>query len=360
MTSENEREPFTPSGSGEILRMVYGLKRRVRNLEWFLTLAFDLNRTIDRSESVNLIHRFFKANLETDGFSLWLIAPATRKFEAVAAYGVPAKEYLGHLQASRLQPPFKLGQCPEGFHYFPELPAQAEQAAGGSLLILPLMPESSGSVLGFLALFRQKKDSFSTRERVLLRETSQFIALHLRKITLFHTTRELAFVDSLTQIFNRRYFDQRFAKEIGRAQRYQRAMSVLMIDIDYFKNYNDLLGHLAGDEALRQVADLLEKNLRKADVVCRYGGEEFVVILPEISAEAAGKVAEKLRQAIAAASFSGEENLPDKHLTISIGVAAFPENGKNAEEMLKRADQALYKAKQSGRNRVMVSPQQDS
>jgi diguanylate cyclase (GGDEF)-like protein len=347
-------QPILHSSSGELVQMVDGLKRRIRNLEWFLRLAFELNRTFDRNESIKLIQLFFMNNLNVDGFSLWLVSSSTKKLEMVSWFGVPAAEYLAHLIEPNHNPPFKLGQEPDSHHYFKDIQVQNKSACPGSLVVLPLAPET-GQILGFIGLFRQKKSAFNAKEILLLRETKRFITLHIRKIALFHNTRELAYLDSLTQIFNRRYFDQRYQKEIGRAQRYDRALSILMIDIDYFKIYNDYLGHLAGDEALRQVASMLEKNLRKADVVCRYGGEEFVVILPEIGVEPASKVAEKLRKAVMSVSFSGEEKLPNKQLTISIGVAAFPENGKNAEEVLLNADKALYKAKEVGRNKVVIA-----
>ncbi len=353
VNSSDQQPPALPSNSSEILHMVYGLKRRVRNLEWFLKLAFELNRTLDKSETITLVLNFFKNNLAVDGFSLWLVSSSTKKLEMVSFFGTPAEVYLSHLLSPLQQPPFRLGHDPDSYHYFAEIPTTGSNEPG-SLLILPLAPET-GQPLGFIGLFRGKKAGFGSKEILLLRETARFITLHLRKISLFHNTRELAYVDSLTQIFNRRYFDQRYPKEIGRAQRYERTISLLMIDIDYFKKYNDLLGHMAGDEALRQVATTMEKNLRRADVVCRYGGEEFVVILPEIGIKAASWVAEKLRDAVLAVHFPGEEKLPHRHLTISIGVASFPENGKSAEEVLRQADKALYRAKDSGRNKVIMA-----
>ena len=125
-----------------------------------------------------------------------------------------------------------------------------------------------------------------------------------------------------------------------------------MIDIDHFKIYNDTFGHLLGDKVLRKVALTLEKNLRRADVLCRYGGEEFVVLLPEIDLMRGAYVAEKLRTAILQETFEGEEELPIQNLTVSIGIASFPENGDSAEVVLDRADQALYEAKNAGRNMV--------
>jgi diguanylate cyclase (GGDEF)-like protein len=127
-----------------------------------------------------------------------------------------------------------------------------------------------------------------------------------------------------------------------------------MIDIDRFKLYNDTYGHLMGDEVLRKVANVLELNLRRADVLCRYGGEEFVVILPEINAEQACLVAEKLRTAVIDVDFAGEEKMPSHQVTISIGVSAFPESGDTEQDVLQKADDALYRAKNTGRNRVVM------
>ena len=121
--------------------------------------------------------------------------------------------------------------------------------------------------------------------------------------------RRQAYTDALTSIFNRRYFDQRYTREILRARRYKRNLSVLMIDIDHFKVYNDTFGHLMGDKVLQKVAQVLETELRRADVICRYGGEEFVVILPEIDLHNAYYVAEKLRNAVITSTFSGDDKM---------------------------------------------------
>lgn len=330
------------------------LQRRVHHLEWFLKLAFDLNRTIDRQESIQAIRQFFKNIVQVDGFSLWLVSATSKKIELVTSFGVSATRYLVRRASSHPASSPSPGSAANEHHPLIERPPDSTHREDGSVLLLPLSPEA-GTILGYIGLFRQNPSAFPEKEIALLQQAGRFIAMHLRKITLFQTTRELAYVDSLTRILNRRYFDQRFLKEIGRAQRYEREMSLLMIDIDHFKKYNDYLGHIAGDNALRQVAVMLEKKLRKADVVCRYGGEEFVVILPEIGAEAAGKVAEKLRKAVLLFDFPGEDKLPSGKLTISIGVAAFPQNGKNAADVLLHADQALYQAKESGRNQVIVA-----
>jgi diguanylate cyclase (GGDEF)-like protein len=139
-------------------------------------------------------------------------------------------------------------------------------------------------------------------------------------------------------------------EEIERARRYQTGMAVIMADIDQFKKLNDEFGHLLGDEVLRQVSSLFHQQLRKIDVVCRYGGEEFALLLTQTNIEQAAVIAEKLRRSVEGYQFPG---VP-RRVTISAGVAAFSTHGKTRDEMIRAADNGLYAAKQSGRNRVCV------
>lgn len=163
-----------------------------------------------------------------------------------------------------------------------------------------------------------------------------------------------AITDPLTGIYNYRYFINQLIREINRAQRYKIPLSLVMIDIDFFKFYNDNFGHLAGDYVLRKVAQLLTENTRMSDIVARYGGEEFVIILPEVTKEEAGKLADKLRKIIESYPFSNQEKMPDGNLTISLGIATFPEDGQLPETLIECADKALYEAKNSGRNQVRI------
>lgn len=166
---------------------------------------------------------------------------------------------------------------------------------------------------------------------------------------------ELALSDSLTGLPNRRYFEELLRKELARAQRYGTPCSVAMIDADHFKVYNDTHGHLAGDQVLRELADLLRANLRATDIATRYGGEEFAVILVQTPVDRAWEVVERLRRGVERHSFSGEEVLPTGKLTISAGVAACGEVAPAFEELVDRADRALYAAKDAGRNRVHIA-----
>jgi diguanylate cyclase (GGDEF)-like protein len=160
---------------------------------------------------------------------------------------------------------------------------------------------------------------------------------------------ELSLTDSLTGLRNRRYFELFLQAEVTRSQRYGRDLSVIMIDLDHFKKYNDTFGHPAGDEALQRVAEGIRTGARRGlDIVARYGGEEFIVILPETSQKSAFVVAEKIRNSI-----TGLKNVKSR-ITVSIGVAAV-QGECNAEELIGRADRALYQAKHRGRNQVCIS-----
>jgi diguanylate cyclase (GGDEF)-like protein len=162
---------------------------------------------------------------------------------------------------------------------------------------------------------------------------------------------QLATIDDLTGLYNSRMYYSMLTGEIARAQRHGFPISVLMIDIDHFKSVNDDYGHLAGDRVLERLGLLLKERTRGGNSVCRYGGEEFTIILPELGVEAASETAERLRETVEQTRFDIGENHKIK-LTVSIGVAAFPESGSTAEELTKAADIGLYTAKEEGRNRV--------
>ena len=165
--------------------------------------------------------------------------------------------------------------------------------------------------------------------------------------------RKQAMHDSLTGLFNRRYLDEMLERELARARREGPPLTVMMLDIDFFKKLNDTYGHQAGDEVLRRLADLLRKNSRAEDIPCRYGGEEFLLVLPNMGRADALTRAEQWRQEFEAMHITlGQVTMRS---TISIGIATFPEQGQTRDTLIEAADKALYDAKHNGRNRVEIS-----
>lgn len=175
-------------------------------------------------------------------------------------------------------------------------------------------------------------------------------ALALRRVRLYQEIERLAITDSLTEAHTRRYLLERFEEERLRAQARKTQMSFLMIDIDFFKTYNDKFGHLTGDLLLREIALIIKTQIREIDIFGRYGGEEFCVVLPDTDLSGAGYVAERIRSAVEQAVIKAYDTTT--HASVSIGLALYPSDGKTVPELIDKADWALYRAKKEGRNRV--------
>jgi diguanylate cyclase (GGDEF)-like protein len=221
-------------------------------------------------------------------------------------------------------------------------------AESASRLCIPLV--SFGQTLGILALDSSQPDAFRDGDLQSLESVADICATAIQNAHYVERVKQLAYLDGLTGIFNRRFFELRIMEEIERARRYGTGMAVIMADIDQFKRLNDEFGHVLGDEVLRQVSSLFHQQLRKIDVVCRYGGEEFAILLTQTNAQHAMNIAEKLRKMVAGWQFPG---VP-RTVTISAGTAAFPDHGITRDDLVRAADAALYAAKQAGRNRVCL------
>ena len=205
--------------------------------------------------------------------------------------------------------------------------------------------------LGELALFSYDQDAFENNKKTLQLLTSDFSTL-LNLLLLYEENRLLSITDGLTKVYNHRHFHEVLENEWLRSQRYQLPLSLLMVDVDHFKNVNDVYGHQLGDVVLAGIAKEIVVNTRELDTVARYGGEEFAVILPQTDVEKAKVVAEKLRKRVEAQHF--HEQLKQKGITISIGIAVASTEMKTMRDFIATADAALYNAKQQGRNRVIA------
>jgi len=231
----------------------------------------------------------------------------------------------------------------------------------GSILSVPMLHK--GRVVGVVDFFHVEVSAFEDEDTELLQALAAQAAMAVVNADLYEKTLELSVTDPLTGLMNRRALETRLEHEVIRAQRFAMPLCVLMIDVDHFKTYNDRMGHLLGDEALKAVAASLEKSVRKVDAVARFGGEEFCVFLPRTEMPAGIDVAEKLRAQVHAIDVPGAQKQPLGHLSISVGLAVFPVDmpagvdGSLAKVLLDRADQAVYEAKRSGRDRIVTAAQ---
>jgi diguanylate cyclase (GGDEF)-like protein len=229
-----------------------------------------------------------------------------------------------------------------------------------SYMCVPMMAQ--GETIGMLYLqssLRGRGQPEGVRGNLIESEqrlavtVAEQVAMALANLKLRETLRIQSIRDPLTGMFNRRFMEESLEREIRRMARKKGQLGIIMIDIDHFKQFNDTFGHAAGDILLRELGNLLKTNIRSEDIACRYGGEEFVLIIPEVSLELTCKRAEQLRE--------GFKHLNVQHggrtlgpITISLGVAMFPEHGSTGEALLRAADAALYRAKAEGRDRVVV------
>lgn len=222
-------------------------------------------------------------------------------------------------------------------------------------LCLPLM--AGGEPVGVLYLEASAdlgEHSFPSALRQVANTLTEQVALALTNMNLRENLRRQSIIDALTGLYNRRFLDETLARELIRANRQGSTLSLVMLDVDHFKRFNDNHGHEAGDQVLRHIAQLLRKSLRGSDLACRFGGEELTLIMPETSLEDARAKCEALREQIAELTVRvGGAVLPA--VTVSMGLAAFPLHGEQAETLIQQADAALYRAKHAGRNRVELA-----
>jgi len=179
------------------------------------------------------------------------------------------------------------------------------------------------------------------------------------EIDLFEKTMLSAVTDGLTGLYNHRYFQDRLEEEIERTKRYGASLSLLMIDVDDFKVYNDANGHIAGDILLVELSKIMLQAFRKVDAVSRYGGEEFAIILPSTKKKGAMTIAGRICQRVASSHFPNQKVMPEGKITLSIGVVTFPEDGLDKMNLIDRADKLLYKAKKMGKNQAYGNYQEE-
>ncbi len=219
-----------------------------------------------------------------------------------------------------------------------------------SLLCLPLLVR--GRCIGVMTLYHRHPRTYEAEELRFLSTFAGTVSIAVDNARLYGEQSRLAITDGLTGLYNHKHFHEALAAEFGRARRYGQPLSVVLVDIDFFKVYNDSWGHQAGDALLRTLSGIFKAAARENDLVARYGGEEFAFVLPQTDKRQATALAKRLCRTVERHRCEGEEVLPGRRLTVSIGVAAYPEDATNATDLIGRADLALYRAKNLGRNQV--------
>ena len=334
------------------------LERTVRELQAFNEIGRTLASTLDLHEVLSLIMERVSGVLRPGHWSLLLVDEVRQEllFEIVIGEGaerlkemrLPVGEGIaGHVALSG--EPLLLADARAD----PRFAGRFDEASGivtGSVLAVPLV--SRGRVLGVIELVNpQGARPFDSDDLRIARALSDYAAIAIDNARAYQRIRELTLRDDHTGLFNARHLWQQLASEVERTKRTGRPFSLVFLDLDRFKAVNDRHGHQAGSAVLREVGELIRRRIRSIDVPVRYGGDEFVVLLPETDRAGARAVAGHLREAINAEVFLGSRDLAVQ-VTASFGIATFPGDGAGAEDLLQMADAAMYHVKETTRNAI--------
>jgi diguanylate cyclase (GGDEF)-like protein len=320
------------------------LRRSAVDLSALYETGRALNSTLNVKEIYALIMNIVSMDLAPDVSALFMIDSEKRlRLEAHRGLGdaeaqdlvvVSERGLIG--QVAKTQTPMSISEANRRWQlsFAPEI---------NSAMAVPL--RIGEKMIGVLMVGKRTPYVYGYDNLRFLEALAGQAAISIQNAELYRKTKEWASMDAMTGIYNYRYFAERLDSEWNRAVRYEKPLSLIMIDIDLFKSINDNYGHLCGDEVLREVAKHLKLKTRETDITARYGGEEFVIILPETHYQDTVAVAEKLRESVYNATFAGGKNKQKIKLTISLGVANYPTTACSKSDLIYQADQALYQAK---------------
>lgn len=327
----------------EIQERITALQRARERKNMLGEMSSLLQHAITEEESLGIVCSFAQKLLRDSEGAIYIVPSSRTGFELVRSWGEAFCS--GELLLNDCWA-FRRSQPHHSVHGCPPICNHLEESPDKQYLCAPM--SAHGQFFGLMSVSLVSSMDLKDVQEVhaLVRSIADQLGLALSNIHLRDRLHSLSIRDPLTTLFNRRYMEEMVEREIPRARRRKTQLSVLMLDVDHFKRYNDMYGHQAADLALQKLSTLLQENTRKEDIVCRYGGEELVVILPECDLKAAGAQAESLRKKI--------QEQSDKKVTVSIGVSAYPIHGESWSEVLRAADRALYLSKSGGRNRVTI------
>jgi diguanylate cyclase (GGDEF)-like protein len=331
--------------------------RRMSETTTLYEVARILTSKLDLADVLSTVMNLAGQLFQAQAFSIRLLDEEAAQLELVAQAGL-SEEYCR-------RGPIPLGSSVAGMAALKGEPVHvpdvltderlvkselARQEGLQSLLCLPLLIRER--CIGVMTFYHKNTHHYSPEAERFLTTFASTVSIAVDNAKLYQEKARLAITDGLTGLYNHKHFHESLAIELGRARRYSYPVSLVLVDIDYFKRYNDAHGHQAGDALLRQLAGLFRKAARENDFVARYGGEEFAILLPQTDKPEALFLAERLCRTVERQRCDGEEVLPGGRLTISLGLASYPEDVDLAQDLVQRADQALYLAKSLGRNRV--------
>ncbi len=316
---------------------------------------------LDQGRFYNAVEHALKESVGYHYLEMQMLQSVKGKWEVASSFHKNETDYGGPLLTLILKPPRRDEILSRGKAVFVDENSAKDVFANPKLVSLMMLKSGvivplidRGKPNGLLKMFSCEEGRYREADARLFQQIGAVLARSSENVRKYNLIRRMATVDALTNIYNRRFFSEQMAREFNRAHRYGSNLSLLMIDIDNFKHYNDANGHLSGDKVLANVAGILKSNMRESDLVARYGGEEFTVILPETDLAQGKVVAEKIRSSIEQFDFEHGEKQPLGRLTISLGLATKTSEMKEATDLINCADIALYRAKKAGRNRCVA------
>ena len=348
-----ERTAQLNAANDELRNQAAELSKRNQEITLFSKMNDFLQTSTTEAEAYSIISETVTQLFPEDSGAVFVLSTSRHMLEAAAVWGplppanliFPPNECWAH----------RLGQVHLAIGHAPWCPHVTGD--GHAYVCLPLLAQ--GETLGILHLLdgpvkNDKADEARMAEKgKLAKILADNIGLGIANLKLRESMRSLSIRDPLTGLFNRRYMEEALAQEQHRTKRNNAQLAVIMIDIDHFKQFNDNFGHDGGDAILRALGAFFKEHVRGSDIACRYGGEEFILILSPSTAEGARQHAEKIREDAGLLSVS-HANRDLGAITLSLGVAIFPDHASEAEAIVKAADVALYQAKSGGRNRVVM------
>ncbi len=334
------------------------LKRTVDALQIFSEIGKTLTSTLEIKEVLRVVLQKISELLEPTSWSLLLLDEPTQELRYEILINEPTVDRKKTVRlgqrivgwVAQVGKPVLWPDPTDDDHLTP--PADIRPDTGvTSLICVPL--RSKGKSLGVIEIRRKGKDAitFVPDDFATLAVIADYAAIAIENARNFQRIQELTITDDLTSLFNVRHLHTLLEAEVSRAGRYKKQFSMLFLDLDHFKEVNDTHGHIHGSQLLKETAEVIKEHIRTVDYAARYGGDEFVILLPETTKPEAIRIAERVRSAIEANVFLAEKGLHVK-FTASFGVATFPDDAQSKDDLIRLADEAMYKVKNTTRNRV--------